>query len=127
MRPAWLLGFALAAAAATPAFSQWQQGEPTKQEIAEAYRSKSGEHCLVIPGLCWETWSIRRIRGWSLKFKRLGEEHSAGVRSRLYRAIAKKDGQCAEYLIVDTMPFPPFNVQIKPSLTVEPDGVKECR
>ncbi len=66
---------ALAAIAAVPtSFGQWQQGEPTKQEIAEAYRSKSGEHVFIIPGVRWETWSIKQIRGWSLKFKRLSEQ-----------------------------------------------------
>lgn len=113
--------------AAPPSCGQSQQGEPTKEEIAQAYRSKSGEHGFIIPGARWETWRIKQVRGWSLKFKRLAEERSAGVRIRRYRAVAKKNAQCAEYLIVDTMPFPPVNVQIKPSLTVEPSGVKACR
>lgn len=127
MTQAWLYAAVLAVAVAEPASGQWQQGEPTREEIAEAYRSKSGEHCFVIPGICWETWNIKRIRDWSLKLKRLGEERSAGLRIRRYRVIAKKGGQCAEYLIVDTMSFPPVNVQIKSSLTVEPKGVKECK
>jgi|SRR5579885_296245 hypothetical protein len=127
MKPGVFAFAVLAAIAAVPSFSQWQQGEPTKQEIADAYRSKSGEHVFIIPGIRWETWSIKQIRGWSLKFKRLSEQRNAGILIRRYRAVAKKNGQCAEYLIVDTMPFPPVNVQIKPSLTVEPNGVKACR
>ncbi|MGE5569080.1 MAG: hypothetical protein ACM3S5_08595 [Rhodospirillales bacterium] len=115
------------AAAPPPSCGQSQQGEPTKEEIAQAYRSKSGEHGLIIPGARWETWGIQQIRGWSLKFKRLTEERSAGVQIRRYLAFAKKNDQCAAYLIVDSMPFPPVNVQIKPSLTVEPGGVKACR
>lgn len=127
MRPVWSFVALLAAIGAPPLFGQWQQGEPTKQEIAEAYRSKSGEHVFIIPGIRWETWTIKQIRGWSLKFKRVSEERNASILIRRYRTVAKKNDQCAEYLIVDTVPFPPVNVQIKPSLTVEPNGVKACR
>jgi hypothetical protein len=124
----WLLSTAVLAVIGTvPAVSQWQQGEPTKQEIADAYRSKSGEHVLIIPGIRWETWSIRQIRGWSLKFKRVSEQRGAGVLTRRYRAVAKKNGQCAEYQIADTVVFRPAGVHIKPSLTVDPGGVKACR
>lgn len=41
--------------------------------------------------------------------------------------MARKNQMCAEYRIVETMLFPPGNPQIKPSLTVEPSGVKTCR
>lgn len=127
MRPRLLSIAVLGAIGTVPCLTRQQQGEPTRQEIADAYRSKSGEHALIIPGIRWETWSIRQIRGWSLKFKRVSERRGAGVLIRRYRAIAKKSGQCAEYQITDTMVFPPINVQMKPSLTVEPGGVKACR
>jgi len=40
---------------------------------------------------------------------------------------AKRNGSCSEYQITDTMPLPPVNVQIRPILVVDPDGVKACR
>jgi hypothetical protein len=127
MRPNMFSIAVLASIGAALSFSQWQQGEPTREEIAGAYRSKSGEHATIIPGIRWETWSIKQIRGWSLKFKRLSAERQAGILIRRYRVVAKKNDTCAEYLITDTMVFPPANVQIKPSLVVEPGGVKACR
>ena len=104
-----------------------QDAEPAKEEIAQAYRSKAGEGGMAIPGVRWERWRVKEIRGWSLKFRRIGQSKSAGILTRRYQAIAKKSGRCAEYLIVDTVPFPPVNVQVKPSLTVEPGGIKACR
>lgn len=108
-----------------------QSGEPTPQEISDAYRSKQGEGGTFIPGLRWERWRIKEIRGWSLKFKRLGEGPSVGVgslgiRGRRYKAVAKKSDTCAEYHIIDRMPVPP-NPQIKESLTVEPQRIHLCR
>lgn len=108
-------------------FGQGVKDEPTKKEITEAYRSKAGESVLLIPRVRWERWIIKEIRGWSLKFKRLSEDRYAGVLILRYQAVAKKNNNCAEYQIVDTVAFPPMNQQIKPSLTVEPQGVKPCR
>lgn len=110
-----------------PTFSQSLQGEPTRQEISHAYRSKAGEGGTFIPGVRWERWRINEIRGWSLHFKRVDEKRGVGILTRQYRAVAKKNGSCAEYQITDTMPLPPGNVQIKPSLVVEPNGVTACR
>ncbi len=74
-----------------------------------------------------EHWRIKEVRGWSLKFKRLSEDRGVGILTRRYQAVAKKNGSCAEYQIIDTRPFPPVNPQIKPNLTVEPSGVKACQ
>jgi hypothetical protein len=103
----------------------------TPQEIADAYRSKQGEGGTFIPGLRRERWRIKEVRGWSLKFKRLGEGRSVGVgsmsiRGHRYKVVAKKSDTCAEYHIIDRMPVPP-NPQISESLTVEPQGIHLCR
>ncbi len=130
MRPYLFALAALAAVAAVPCIGQPSQGEPTRQEIEEAYRSKSGEGGFLIPGLRRETRRIKEIRGWSLKFKRLGEDRRAGILlTRRYRAVARKNTTCAEYRIIDTMPLPPPNPQIgiKPNVTVEPGSVAPCR
>jgi len=108
-------------------FSQPAPNEPTQQEIADAYRSKSGEGGMLVPGLHWERWRIREIRGWKLRFKRISQRQSPGVMTFKYGAVAKKNGSCADYQISDTMPFPPVNPQMKPILVVEPAGVRACR
>ena len=117
----------MAAISATIAFAQAPPNEPTKQEIAEAYRSKSGEGGTSIPGVRWERWRIKEVRGWKLHFKRVSEKRSPGVITLKYEAVAKKNGSCAEYEITDTMTFPPPNPQMPPILVVEPNGVKACR
>ena len=106
------------------AFSQ--SGQPTIHEIADAYRSKSGEVGTSIPGLRLETWRIKEVRGWKLHFKRTADEKLIGVMVTKYQAVAKKGGVCAEYGITNTLPLPP-NVQIKPSLVVEASSVRSCR
>ena len=121
-------GLALALIAG-PCFGQ--SDEPTPQEISDAYRSKQDEGGTFIPGLRRERWRIKEIRGWSLKFKRIGEGRSVGVgsmriRGRRYKAVAKKSDTCAEYHIIDRMPVP-SNPQIRESLTVEPQGIHLCR
>ncbi len=106
--------------------SQSLQDPPTAPEITEAYRSKSGDHGGVIPGLRWERWRIKEIRGWSLRFQRLSEKKAAGVLTRQYRVVARKNTTCAEYAITDVLPVH-SNVQIKPLLNVEPGQVSLCR
>jgi hypothetical protein len=118
-------GVVIACLSTVMAFSQSNQ--PTIREIADAYRSKSGEGGTFIPGLRWETWRINEVRGWSLHFKHKADERLIGVVIAKYRAVAKKSGVCAEYDITDTFPFPPNNVQIKPILVVEPSGTRNCR
>ena len=124
-----VLGFALMAAiTVSPSFGQAPPDEPTRREIEGAYQSKSGEGGTFIPGVRWERWRIKEIRGWSLHFKHVSEKRGVGILTRRYRAVAKKNGSCAEYQITDTIPFPePVNVQIKPILVVEPGGVTACR
>jgi hypothetical protein len=123
-----VMGFGLTVmVSVSPSFSQSLKGEPAKQEIGDAYRSKSGEGGTFIPGVRWERWRIKEIRGWSLHFKRVHERRGIGLLTYQYRAVAKRNGWCAEYRITDTMPFPPMNVQIKPTLVVEPSGVTACR
>jgi len=117
----------MAAISATIAFAQAPPNEPTKQEIAEAYRSKSGEGGTSIPGVRWERWRIKEVRGWKLHFKRVSEKRSPGVITLKYEAVAKKNGSCADYQITDTMTFPPPNPQMPPILVVDPNGVKACR
>jgi len=117
----------LLAISATIAFAQAPPNEPTKEEIAEAYRSKSGEGGTFIPGVRWERWRIKEIRGWKLHFKRISEKRSPGVVTLKYQAVAKKNGSCADYQITDTMTFPPPNPQMPPILVVDPNGVKACR
>jgi hypothetical protein len=107
------------------AFAQVQPNEPTKEEIEQAYRSKSGEGGMFVPGLRWERWRIKEIRSWKLHFKRISEERSAGVLTLKYRAVAKKNGSCAEYEITDAFPFPPN--YLKPILVVNPGGLSTCR
>jgi hypothetical protein len=104
-----------------------QNTEPTKPEIAEAYRSKSGEHGLPVPGFRWETWRIREIRGWALKFRRLSEKEDVGVMTRRYLVVAKKGGSCSEYQVTDMGPSFGGNAQIRPILNVEARGVGNCR
>ena len=117
-----VLGFVLLASMnARPSFGQIPQNEPTRQEIAEAYRNKA-----VIVG--WEKWRITDIRGWSLRFKRVSEKRGLGLLTRKYRAVAQKNGSCVVYQITDTMPLQPNNVQTKPILVVEPSGLmRACR
>ncbi len=115
-----LLTIALGAAS-----GQWQQGPPTEREISDAYRSKTGEHATIVPGVRWETWAIRNIRGWSLKYKRLAQERQAGMITMKYRIIANQSGTCAEYRVIDRHVFGP-NPQMKSALTVEPQGVRAC-
>jgi hypothetical protein len=117
----------LAAAGATIAFAQAPPNEPTKEEIAQAYRSKSGEGGTFIPSLRWERWRIKEIREWKLHFKRISEKRSPGVVTLKYEVVAKKNGSCAEYEITDTMTSPPPNPQMPPILVVDPNGVKACR
>jgi hypothetical protein len=117
---------ALTATAANLTFGQTGQNEPTRQEIAEAYRSKSGEGGIFIPAVRWERWRIRDVRGWSLRFKRVKESRNVGVLTLQYRVLAEKAGSCAEYQVTDTMPIP-GNVQIQPILVVDPGAVHACR
>src|SRR5258708_3469911 len=94
------MGFVLMAVMnINPSFGQVPQAEPTKQEVADAYRSKIGEVGTIIPGLAWERWRIKGIRGWSLRFKRVSEKRGVGILTLQYQAIAKKNGSCAEYQI----------------------------
>lgn len=120
--PALLL---LAATSAMLVFAQAPPNEPTKHEIAQAYRSKSGGVGMIIPGVQWERWRIKEIRGWKLHFKRISQKQSPGVITLMYEVVAKKNGSCAEYEITDTMQL--SNPQIKPILVVDPNGVKACR
>jgi len=123
-----VMGFVLMTAiSGILSFSQQPQNEPTRQEIEQAYRSKSGEGGAFIPGLQWERWRIKEIRGWKLHFQRIAQQRSPGVITLKYQAVAKKNGSCAHYQITDTMPFPPNNVQLKPILVVDPNGLKSCR
>lgn len=115
----------LLAALAWAAIVAAQNPEPTREEIASAYRSKYSEGGL--PGVRWERRRITNIRGWSLKFNRTLEKRSIGVLTFHYQVIAKKSGQCAEYLITDVIPIQPSIPQMKPSLTVDPKAVKACR
>lgn len=117
----------LAAISATIAFAQAPPNEPTKQEIAQAYRSKSGGTGTIIPGVQWERWRIKEIRGWKLHFKRISEERSPGVITLKYVAVAKKNGLCADYQITNTMTFPPPNPQMPPILVIDRNGVKPCK
>jgi hypothetical protein len=117
---------ALAALTGSLTFGQPAQNEPTRQEIAEAYRSKSGEGGIFVPAVRWERWRIREVRGWSLRFKRVKESRNVGVLTLEYQVLAKKAGSCAEYQVTDTMPIP-GNVQIQPILVVDPGGVHTCR
>ncbi len=102
---------------------------PTTEEIAAAYRSKTGEGGLLFPGLRWERRRINKVRGWSLKFERLSQDRTISAMILRYRAVAKRNNTCAEYRITDRIPLPPPNPQIKlkPSLTVESSGVANCR
>lgn len=68
-----------AAISAVLALAQAPLNEPTKEEISQAYRSKSGEVGTFIPGARWGRWCIKNIRGWKLPFKRISEERSPGV------------------------------------------------
>lgn len=116
----------LVAVAGSLTFGQPAQNEPTRQEVAEAYRSKSGEGGIFIPSVRWERWRIREIRGWTLRFKRVKELRNVGVLTLEYRVLAKKAGSCAEYQVTDTMPIP-GNAQIQPILVVDAGGVRTCR
>ena len=123
-----VMGFGLTAiVSVSPSFSQSLPVEPTRQEIARAYRSKAGEGSLFFPGVRWEHRRVREIRGWSLHFKRVSERRGIALITYEYRVVARKNGSCAGYRITDTMIDPPYSVQVKPSLVVEPSGVAACR
>ena len=53
---------------------------------------------------------------------RSSREREIGILTQRYQAVAKKNNTCVEYRIIDIIPFPPVNTQIKPSLAVEPSG-----
>ncbi len=72
---------ALAAVGTKIELAQVQPNEPTKQEIAEAHRSKSGEGGTFIPSVRWERRRIKEIRGWKLHFKRISQKQSRGGRA----------------------------------------------
>jgi hypothetical protein len=55
-----------------------------------------------------------------LHFKRIRRQHTVK-----YQAVGKKNGSCADYQTTKTMPS--NNVQLKPILVVDPNGVKSCR
>jgi hypothetical protein len=117
----------LAGLSAMPAFAQAPPNEPTKQEIEEAYRSKSSGGNL--PGIRIERWRVKQIRGWEIHFKRVSATKTAGVRKTTYDARAKKSGSCAHYLVTETMPpipAPTPNMRW-PIVVVEPKGLMSCR
>jgi hypothetical protein len=114
------------AVSASRTFAQAAPDVATKQEIATAYRSKSGDVGTAIPGRRWERWRIKQVRGWSLHFKRLSEERYVGVIIAKYREVAKKRSACLKYEITETIMFPPQNVQFPPTLVVEPLGTPSC-
>ena len=49
------------ALAASLCFGQAASTEPTKAEIADAYRSKGGQGGLLVPGLRWEHFRIKEV------------------------------------------------------------------
>jgi len=112
-----------------PSFGQSLQGEPTKQEIAGAYRSKSesGGGGMFIPGWRWERWRVKKIRGWSLRFKRVLEKRNLGLLTYQYQVVARSGGSCARYLVTDTIPMGPGNAQMQRIVVVEPGDVTACR
>jgi hypothetical protein len=116
----------LAIMSVAPFSGQTPQNEPTREEIEEAYKSKSGEGGIFIPNVRWERWRIKEIRGWSLHFRRVKEKRGVGILTRQYQVIAKSVRMCAEYRITDTMPMGPGNVQMRPILVVEPGGISAC-
>ena len=81
----------LAAIRATIASGQVRPNEPTKEEIAQAYRSKSGGTGTYIPRHEWEHWRIKEIRGWKLHFKRISEKRFPGVIQLPVRARRQKE------------------------------------
>lgn len=106
-----------------------QSAVPSIDEIETAYRSRGAEVGTVIPGVRWERWRIKEVREWSLKFKRVSQEPVAGMLIRQYRVIARSSNTCANYRVTERIPLPPPNpqIQIKPGVAVEQDGVGNCR
>jgi hypothetical protein len=100
---------------------------PTKDEVTEAYRSKSGSGGTLFPRLGWEKWRVKEIRGWKLHFTRISQNQLPGVTISKYALRAQKKGACARYQITDTWPVPPSNPQIKPLLVVDENGVTVCQ
>ena len=117
----------LAAVAGTIGSAGPQANEPTEEEIARAYRSKSGQGGTFLSRARWERWRVKEIRGWKLHFQRISEKRSPGVSMLTYEAVATKKGLCADYRISDTMTFPAPNPQMQPILVVELKSVKPCR
>jgi len=52
----------------------------------------------------------------------VSEKKGIGILTRQYRAVAQKNGSCADYQITDTMPVPPVNVQMRLTLVVDPSA-----
>lgn len=105
---------------------------PTKQEIIDAYQSKSGGTFGV--GGRWERWRVREVRGWAIKFKKLSED-SGGYGTILlgpvpvtkkYRVRATKNNWCSEYRLSERIPAPPFDQNVKASIEVESATSKAC-
>ena len=118
------------ATAAGPTFSQATKDQPTRQEVERAYMSKISGDSTVFPRIRWERWEtgrIKEIRGWSIRFKRVGEEKWVGVRILRYRAVAKKGGTCAEYRVSDTFPLLAMDRQEQRNIAVEAVGLASCR
>lgn len=105
------------------ALAQSPADAPTEQEIATAYRSKSG----LFQGTPLERWRSKKIREWKVHFKRVGEEKQVGVRIFKYEAVAERNNICGAYQITEVQVLASPNAQIKPSLFVETSGTRSCR
>jgi hypothetical protein len=105
---------------ATHSLAQATPDAPTRQEIAQAYRSVLGH------GVRSVRWRAGEIRGWKLHIKQTRERESLGVITAQYKVTAKNNSSCAEYQITDTRSRNP-QIKIKPILVVQPNGAATCR
>ncbi|MFN0106765.1 MAG: hypothetical protein ACKV2U_32310, partial [Bryobacteraceae bacterium] len=99
MRRSLALLFSLTAIYILPAQPP-SKDEPAKQEIIDAYHSKSGGAFGL--GQQWERWRIKEVRGRALRFKKISEKSTPGgirpgLLTRQYRVQAKKNNWCSEY------------------------------
>lgn len=102
------------------------QTPPTKEEIADAFRSGT-TRASVSPGKRFESWRVKKIRGWELGYKRLEETRSGGEYLRHYLVTARSQQTCAEYQVRQRIPQGGPNPHLPGSMSVEPMGTRPCR
>lgn len=102
------------------------ESELTKQEILDAYqqRARGG---IFLGGLIRESRRAVTVRGWSIRFHRLGEDNGAsGMLVKRFRVESTKNGWCNSYALIERVPRPPLDQHVKPTIEVGLTDSKAC-